>query len=70
MQIKRLEFGIAVDSDCRPHWKDLDFHFGFFNCRCFNISVWIFYVTWLGDECYSPCQDPACECQFPDPEDL
>ena len=60
MQIKRLELGLIRDFEGKAVWKDFECSAGFFNCRCFNISFWTFYVTWLSDECHHPCKDLEC----------
>lgn len=70
MRIKRFEFGISTICGY-PAWKDPEFGITKSNCGCYILEIWFIHFTWLGDECYLPCQDPACECKFVDnSEDL
>lgn len=61
MKIKRLEFGIATICG-KPAWKDLTFEAHKGMCGCYLIDIWMFYITWMGDECYFPCKNPECDC--------
>jgi hypothetical protein len=68
MRIGRLEFGIATCAGW-PDYKSKLFEAYKACCQCYMIDVWIFYITWLGDECYYVCRDPECACHedgYPD----
>ena len=67
MRIGRLEFGTTIMANTgKPAWDEPLFQFETYCCGCKNVGFWIFFVTWLSDECYYPCNDPECPCQQDD----
>ena len=63
MKIKRLEFGICKLNGERIAWDEPLFSAARFCCGCYNVGIWIWYFTWLSDECFFKCADPECDCQ-------
>ena len=58
MQFWRLELGIWKTERklTLKDWFEFSYDPGLCGCKIFTISR--FYITWLGDECYSYWKDP------------